>query len=279
MKTISISGHLFPRIGLGTYPMHGDVLRIALATAVSSGYRLIDTAFKYGNEQEIAYYLKSFPSSEGMIVQTKISVTQLLDKRFMGICFGRFSEEDALRGSLKRLGKKKLDVYLVHSPACGFESIYSSLMRFREEGLADIIGVCGFQEDHLRKIKNQFGEYPSINQIEVHPYNSNRRLVEFCKENGIIVEARSPFAHGDALNDFMMSPILSSMALGHHKTIPQIIIRWLIQQGFIVIAKSETPTHITENMDVFDFEITESEMEAIDQMNQNLSFGFVSKRQ
>ena len=278
MDTHAISGLVFPSIGLGTYPMCGARLKTAIETALSNGYTLFDTAFKYGNESEVARNLKSCPPSERIIVQTKISVAQLSNKHFLGIRCGRNTERDALRGSLKRLGRKKLDVYLVHSPAKGYESIYSSLIRFRQEGLVNVVGVCGFQEDHLRTIKNKFGEYPAINQIEVHPYHSNRRLVDFCKDNGIIVEARSPFAHGDALNEFVSNSVLSSIAEEYSKTVPQVIIRWLIQQGIIVIAKSENPVHIAENINVFGFEFAESEMNAIDNLNQNCSFGFVSKQ-
>lgn len=276
MNSYEISGLVFPCIGLGTYPMRGEGLKEALEAALSNGYTLFDTAFKYGNESEIAHCLRSNSSLEKLIVQTKISVTQLTQKRFLGICYDRNTERDALKGSLKRLRRDKLDVYLVHSPARGFDSVYSSLMRFREEGLVRVIGVCGFQEDHLRTIKNKFGEFPSINQIEVHPYNSNRRLIDFCQKNGIAVEARSPFAHGDAMNDFMMNPVLSSIAKKYDKTVPQIIIKWLIQQGLIVISKSGNPVHISANIDVFDFEITGLEMNAIDNLNRDQSFGFVS---
>ncbi len=278
MNAKMVLGQEFPCIGLGTFPMRGEDLRCAVKSALFSGYRLFDTAFKYGNESEIAHCLKSFPSSERVFVQTKISVTQLSDKRILGIRYGHHTAKDALRDSLKRLGKKKLDVYLVHSPANGYESLYSSLMGFREEGLVSVIGVCGFQEDHLRKINDKFGEYPAINQIEVHPYYSNRRLVDFCKEKGVTVEARSPFAHGDVMEEFILNPVLSSIASEYGKTVPQIIIKWLIQQGLIVIAKSENPTHISENIGIGGFEMAEFEMKAINGLNQDLSFGFVGKQ-
>ena len=278
MYFYEIAGLVFPCIGLGTYPMRGDGLKVALDAALSHGYTLFDTAFKYGNESEIGHCLGASSSSGKVIIQTKISVTQLTQKRFLGIRVGRNTERDALQGSLKRLVREKLDVYLVHSPASGFDTVYPSLMQFRKEGLVSVIGVCGFQEDHLRTIKNKFGEFPSINQIEVHPYNSNRSLIDFCKENGIAVEARSPFAHGDAMNDFMMNPVLSSFAKKYDKTVPQIIIKWLIQQGLIVISKSGNPVHISANIDVFDFEMTELEMKAIGNLNRNQSFGFVSSR-
>ena len=278
MNSYEISGLVFPCIGLGTYPMRGEVLKVAVEAALSNGYTLFDTAFKYGNELEIAHCLGTSSYQGKVIVQTKISVTQLSQKRFLGIRYGRNTERDALMGSLNRLGRDKLDVYLVHSPASGFGAVYSSLMQFREEGLVSIVGVCGFQEEQLRTIKNKFGEFPSINQIEVHPYYSNRRLVDFCKENGITVEARSPFAHGDAMNEFMLNPVLSSIASNYEKSVPQVIIKWLIQRGLIVIAKSENPIHIAENMDVFGFEITESEMNSIDNLNRDCSFGFVSRQ-
>ena len=275
MEFVKIGGLDFPQVGLGTFPVKGEDLLGALDCAVSNGYGLIDTAYKYDNESEIGSFLNNHKSP--IIVQTKFSVKQLSYKKFLWLKYGRKTTEDAINGSMERLHKKCLDVYLLHSTSKGYVDYYGDLIKFRQQGKVKVIGVCRFDERQLQDIRNKWGEYPVINQIEVHPYCSNKRVIAFCKERGIAVEARSLFAHGDALEGFFQSKALSTIASDCNKTIPQVIIRWAIQQGLIVIVKSGTPKHIKDNIDVFDFSLTASQMERIDAMNRDTSYGCVSK--
>ena len=247
----------------------------ALATAVSNGYSLIDTAFKYQNEAAIGEFLRN---NHNVIVQTKFSVTQLSYKKFLWFMYGRKTTKNAIDGSMERLQKSCLDVYLLHSPSNGYVDFYGDLKEFREHNKVKVIGVCRFDEYQLQDIKNKHGEYPTIDQIEVHPFYTNKRVIDFCKENGIVVEARSLFTHGDALQELMQSDILNRIAKEFGKSVPQVIIRWVVQQGLIAIVKSGAPNHIKENVDVFDFCLTDKQMALIDSMNRDQSFGCVSTR-
>lgn len=274
MNTVNAGVLNLSQIGLGTFPMKGEALRNALSAAVSNGYGLIDTAFKYQNETEIGEYLSNYNQ---VLIQTKFSVTQLSYKKFLWLKYGRKTTKDAIEGSMKRLREQCLDVYLLHSPSNGYVNFYGDLKEFRKQNKVKVIGVCRFNERQLQDIKDKHGEYPTINQIEVHPFHSNKRLIDFCKEHEIVVEARSLFAHGDALNELTQSNILQKIAKEYGKSVPQIIIRWIIQQGLIAIVKSGMPDHIRDNSEVFDFCLTEKEMSLIDTMNRNQSFGYVSK--
>lgn len=277
METVNVGGLNFSSIGLGTFPMKGELLKESLDCAINNGYTLIDTAFKYQNESEIGSFLSNINTPRNqIIVQTKFSATQLTYKKFLWFKYGRTTTEDAIKGSLERLQKKCLDVYLLHSPSNGFEKYYGDLMRFRGQGMVKMIGVCRFDESQLQKIRETCGEYPIINQIEIHPFYTNKKVIDFCKENGIAVEARSLFAHGDIMEELLQSDMLKSIAKEYDKSIQQIVIRWVVQQGLVAIVKSGSQSHIKENIDVFDFSLTGKQMSMIDSMNRNQSFGLVS---
>lgn len=275
MNTINVGGLTLTQVGLGTFPLKDGALKNALATAVSNGYGLVDTAFKYQNETEIGDF---FNSGNQVIIQTKFSVTQLSYKKFFCLKYGRKTTKDAIEGSMERLRKQCLDVYLLHSPSNGYVDYYGDLKEFRGQNKVKAIGVCRFDKRQLQDIKDKHGEYPAINQIEVHPFYTNKRVIDFCKENGIVVEARSLFTHGDALQELMRSKILNGIAMEYGKSVPQIIVRWVVQQGLIAIVKSCTPNHIKENVDVFDFYLTDKQMAMIDSMNRDQSFGVKSEK-
>lgn len=174
------------------------------------------------------------------------------------IKYGCKTIDDVIDGARERLKQTCLDIYLLLAPSKGFEYYWGDLLRFKEQGKAKTIGVCRFYVNQLQIIKNRYGVYPAINQIEVHPYYSNTKLINFCKEKGIAVEARSVFTHGEALGGLMKEKTLIKIANDCDKTVPQIIIRWIVQKGLIAIVKSETEQHIKDNIEVFDFYLTES---------------------
>lgn len=266
-----------PVIGLGTFPLKGEALNNTLNAAVSCGYRLIDTAFKYQNEIEIGDFLDTNRDVENPIyVQTKFSATQLTYKKFLFFKYGRKTIDDGINGSRERLKKDCIDVYLLHAPSNGYENYFGDMLRFREQGQAKIVGVCRFDEKQLQTVKNLYGEYPAINQIEVHPFHTNKKLIDFCQSKGITVEARTIFTHGDALSDMLNNEVLKAIAAEHEKSVPQIVLRWIVQQGLIAIVKSETAKHIQENINVFDFSLSNQEIALVDSLNKDLSFGCVS---
>ena len=274
MEYLNIGSLKLPQVGLGTFPMQGDVLASSISEAYNFGYRLFDTAYKYKNESGLASNLKG--NDTDYIIQTKFSVTQLSYKKFLWFKYDKKTMDDALDGSMQRLGTPCLDVYLLHAPSKGYVDFFGNLLRYKEQDKVKVTGVCRFNEKQLLDIKDVYGVFPEMNQIEVHPYHSNKRMIEFCKERGIAVEARSVFTHGDALKNLMNEDVLIQIARECNKTIPQIIVRWIVQQGMIAIVKSESRQHIQENIDVFDFYLTEFQMHKIDTLNKNMSFGCVS---
>lgn len=276
MEFVSVGALRLPQIGLGTFPMKGDILANSISEAYNSGYRLFDTAYKYKNESELADSLKD--EGTDYIIQTKFSVTQLSYKKFLWIKYDKKTMDDALDCSMQRLGTSCLDVYLLHAPSKGYVGLYENLLRYKEQNKVKVAGVCRFSERQLLDIKNAHGVFPELNQIEVHPYHSSKKLIEFCKEQGIAVEARSILTHGDALDSLVQSNKLKSIASDCGKSVPQVILRWVVQQGLIAIVKSETSQHIKENIDVFDFYLTDQQMSLIDSMNRYESFGCVSSK-
>lgn len=267
----------FPLLGIGTYPLRGDCLRRCVRQAYETGYRLVDTAFKYSNEEEIRQCLSEIDHDGEMLLQSKLSVTQLTSKRIFGLTYYRNTVVKALSGTCKRLGVKCIDIYLLHSPNRCVE-LYGELIKLREKGMVKTIGGCRMEEDHIEKIHQLYGEYPTVNQIEVHPYYSNKFLIRYCKDKGIIIEARSPFAHGDLMEEFQNEYVLQSIGRKYRKSVPQVILRWIVQQGLTVIPRSCHPEHIKENFDIFDFQLTENEMNAIDSLNKDQSMGCLSKQ-
>ena len=268
-----------PMVGLGTYTLHGRDLYHVLDEYGTSDIMLIDTAFKYQNETEIGQYLQdNHIQREKVVLQTKLSVVEQNPIKIMGIPMFRKSPRQTLMGGGKRLCVNKVDIYLLHSPSNGYEKRYAAIAKLRNKGLVTLTGVCSFNIKQLADIYNICGEYPQINQIELHPYYSNKNVIDFSKEHNIQLEARSPFAHGDVMEEWMANPILTDIAHDHHKTVPQIILRWIVQQDIIALPRSKNPQHVKENINIFDFTLDETQMRKIDSLNRDQSFGYKSQR-
>lgn len=281
MEYISYQNVSFPKVGFGTFSLHGETLRDVLDVATSCNGMLIDTAFKYNNEVEIGQFLKDKKIPRNyVLLQTKLSVVELVKKRFLGFPVSKLTPFQTLMNSCKRMDVMRMDIYLLHSPSSGYVNRYKSIVELREQNLVDMIGVCNFNVEQLTDIYNGCGVYPQIVQVEIHPFHSNKQVIKYCKEHDILIEARSPFAHGDIMEELMNNPILIYIAKESGKTIPQIILRWIIQQGVVALPRTKNPKHIKENIDIFDFYLTESQMAQIDSLNRNQSFGYKSgKRQ
>lgn len=274
MDYINIGKHKISLLGVGTFPLQGDVLKSIIQSAVDTGYNLIDTAHKYQNETEVGNIVSQC-NGKKIYIETKLSVKQLISKSFLGFKYTRSSPLLALRESCKRIGVNSLDIYLLHGPT-NCVNLYGELIKLRNAGKVDIIGGCRMEIQHMEEIYARYNEYPSINQIELHPFYTNKCIVNYCRKKGIVIEARSPFTHGDALKDFLTNPTLCRIATTHRKTVPQIILKWIIQQGIIAIPRSSQIGHIKENADIFDFYLSESQMQEIDSLNQDKSYGCLS---
>lgn len=250
-------GHQMPMVGLGVYRTEGDAdMQQAVAAAVEAGYRLIDTASAYKNEDSVGRAVASCGiSREELFITTKVWNTA---QRIGDI-------EGAFARSLDRLGLDYVDLYLIHWPVPGCYPItWGKLEKLRESGLARSIGVSNFEIPHLEQLFQISGIIPAVNQIECHPLWNRAPLIQYCQERGIAVQAYSPLARG-AYADREM---LRAIGARYGKSAVQVGLRWLIQQNIAIIPKSTHPERIRENIDLFDFELTSTEMKTIHTMDE-----------
>jgi 2,5-diketo-D-gluconate reductase A len=255
------NGQTIPQFGFGVFLVKPDEAQAAVAHALQAGYRHIDTAEMYGNEAEVGAAISRSGLGRG-----EIFVTTKLDN-------GDHRPDDARAAfdeSLKALGSDYVDLFLIHWPLPGrydgdFVSTWRTLEEFYRDGRARSIGVSNFQPHHLRRLHQECEIRPAVNQIEVNPYLTQDEVRDFCAEHEIAVEAWSPLARGNALND----PTIDDIARRVGKTPAQVILRWHIERGDIVFPKSVTPSRIRENIDIFDFGLTGEDVEAISALNRN----------
>jgi len=250
-----------PWLGYGTYKAHGDELIEGVKYALSIGYRLIDTAEMYENEEEIGKAIR-----QSKIPRDEIFITSKVWNTNQGF----ESTLNSFENSLKRLGTDYLDLYLIHWPVSGkYIETWKALEKLYKEGRVRAIGVSNFLIHHLQDIINNCEITPMVNQVEFHPYLLQRDLLDYCQRNKIQLEAWSPLMRGRVLN---ISQIVD-IANKYKKTPAQIVLRWDLQHGVVTIPKSVHKERIKENADIFDFELTEEEMKIIDNLDQNKRFG------
>ncbi|KAI6655190.1 Aldo/keto reductase family protein [Oopsacas minuta] len=256
-------GVKIPTFGLGVYQSHpGDETYEAVLHAIKTGYLCIDTAALYKNEKDVGRAIRdSKVTRENIFITTKLWTNKHGTKTIEG-----FHE------SLKQLDLKYIDLYLMHSPRGGnLVETWQSMLNLKSQGLVRSIGVSNFGIHHLEELKRHFPNFPpSVNQIEISPYSTRKELVEYCKNNDILVQAYSPLTKGIKLND----SALVAIAKKYSKTTAQILIRWSLQRGYQVIPKSVKKIRIEENAQIFDFSITEDDMIELDSYNINLVTGW-----
>ncbi|MBH0237750.1 aldo/keto reductase [Methylobrevis albus] len=246
-------GHEIPQVGLGVWQTPNDQAASVVATALEAGYRHIDTAAIYGNEAGVGEGLQRAGLARGDVFVT----TKLWNDRQ-----GADEPAKAMDESLKRLGLDHVDLYLIHWPApkAGrFVDSWKALVQLQVDGRATSIGVSNFNADHLRTIIDATGVVPVLNQVELHPRFQQTALRAAHAELGIATQSWSPLGQGQLLTD----PVITKIAAKHGRTAAQVVIRWHIDSGLIVIPKSVTPSRIKENFDVFGFELDADDMAAI----------------
>lgn len=256
METLTLnSGHQIPQLGFGVFKVDPEETERIVSEALEVGYRHIDTATIYGNEEGVgrAIAASGIPREE-IFVTTKQWYTEQRTT----------DAERAIAESLERLGLDYVDLYLVHWPAPKqdrFVEAWHALERFHADGLARSIGVSNFLVPHLERILTEGSVVPAVNQIELHPAYQQREVTDFARERGIEIEAWGPLGQGKY--PLLTEPAVVAAAEAHGKTAAQAVLRWHLQLGNIVIPKSARRERIAENFDVFDFELTDAEMAGI----------------
>lgn len=279
MDYIDIGNISVPMVGLGTFSMHGEELQKVIASAMSMGYRFFDTAYRYGNEKEIGKFIRNqgnIDNEAPVVLSTKYSGLQYRGQKSR-LYLDRTSPKRALSNSLHCFHRECIDMYLLHSPFRGFQMAYEKLLIEKGKGRIKVLGVSGYSIEQLQIIKDYCGVYPMVNMLEIHPYHSSRALVDFCKENDIRLIARSPFAHGDIIPLLSADNDIRNISKECGKSVPQIILRWIVQQGVIALTRSKDTNHLQENINVFDFKLTSNDMNVINMKNKDLSFGVVKR--
>jgi 2,5-diketo-D-gluconate reductase A len=246
-----------PQLGFGVFQVPPEDTADVVTHALDTGYRHIDTAAAYRNEAEVGQAIHaSGLDREDVFVTTKCFNTD----------HGYEQAQHALKQSLGRLGLDFVDLYLIHWPVPGqdrYVETWKAFIEMQSQGLIRSIGVSNFQPDHLRRIIDETGVIPAVNQVELHPRLQQPGLRREHADRGIVTEAWSPLAQGAVLDD----PVITGIAEEHDVTPGQAVLRWHLQLGNVVIPKSVTPERIEQNLDVFGFHLSEAEMAAIEALD------------
>jgi 2,5-diketo-D-gluconate reductase A len=256
-------GNRIPQLGFGVFEVDPEDTKEAALHALRSGYRLIDTAAAYGNEAEVAEAIAASGLDRNQVfVTTKVWNND----------HGRDRTLQAFEHSLGRLGFDWVDLYLIHWPAPSqgkYVETWQTLCELRDQGRARSIGVSNFLAEHLERIIDATGVAPALNQIELHPRLQQAELRSFHREHAIVTESWSPLGRGALLDD----PVIEEIAAATGRTPAQVLLRWNVQLGCLVIPRSVRPQRIEENARVFDFELDREQMEAIGRLDRGERIG------
>ena len=262
------NGNQMPMLGLGTFRVENDdTCKEAVKHAIESGYRSIDTAKVYGNEEQVGQGIKEGLESTGLNREDIFVTSKLFFEDF-----GRKNVAQAYETSIQKLGLDYLDLYLVHWPGTN-EAIMIDTWKGMEDLYKDNkvknIGVSNFNPDHFEALLAQVSIKPVINQVEFHPYFTQEKLRKYLEAQNIYMESWSPFMNAQILNDETLNEIGKEV----NKSAAQVIIKWNMQHNVVVIPKSVTSSRIEENIDVFDFELSAEQMKRIDDLNKDQRIG------
>lgn len=246
-------GGSIPAIGFGVYKVDDAQAETAVGLALDAGYRHVDTAEMYGNEAGVGKAIRaSGLDRDDVFVTTKVWNDHQ----------GRDATLRAFDASLERLGTDTVDLYLIHWPAAAngrYVETWRTLVELREQGRARSVGVSNFQVPHLQRLIDETGEVPALNQVERHPWLPQRELIAFHEQHSIATGAWSPLGRGRLVDE----PVLTGIADAHGVSVAQVLVRWNVQQGVVVLPKSVTPARIRSNLDVDGFVLTEDDLAAI----------------
>jgi len=258
------NGVAMPLLGFGVFQI-ADLMQCerAVADALSVGYRLLDTAASYGNEEAVGNAIKrsGVPRAE-LFITTKLWIQDA----------GYDSTRRAFDRSLQRLQLETLDLFLIHQPYGDVYGAWRAMEELYREGRIRAIGISNFQPDRVMDFLMHHEVKPEVNQIETHPFHQQVEAQRFLRENGIQMESWGPFAEGK--NDIFHNALLQSIAEDHGKSIAQVVVRWLTQRGVVAIPKSVRKDRMAENFNIFDFQLTDDEMRSIGTLDTGASSFF-----
>ena len=249
------NGVKMPMAGIGTFLLTPDEAEASVLYALENGYRLIDTANAYVNEKAVGRAMK-----KSSVIREDIFLETKLWPSF-------YEQEDAVEKTLERLDVDYIDLLLIHQPAGNYIAGYRQMEKAYKEGKVRAIGLSNFNKEQIKEILDVCEVRPTILQTEVHPYFQEKELIEFLTEEKIVIQAWYPLGHGDAAP--LQESVFEKLGEKYGKSSAQIILRWHIQTGNVVIPGSKNPDHIRDNFALFDFVLTEEEMEEIAEMNIN----------
>ena len=252
------SGYEMPLNGIGTYSLTGETCYNAITSALNSGVRLIDTAYMYGNEEEIGKAIKdSNVPREEIFVITKIYPTQFDDP------------ENAIKMAFDKLGLEYIDMMLLHHPGTNDVKAYKAMEKYVEEGRIRSIGLSNWYVEELKQFLPQVTITPALVQNEIHPYYQENNVIPYIQSLGIVVQGWYPFGGRGHTSELLGDETISKIAKTHNVTSAQVILRWNLQKGVVVIPGSSNPEHIKENTDIYGFELTDNEIEEINSLDRN----------
>lgn len=252
------NGVEIPVVGIGTFMMTPDEAEISVLNALNDGYRLIDTANAYMNEKAVGRAMRSSGlERERIFLETKLWPAF-------------YEQHDAVDKTLQRLNTDYIDLLLIHQPSGNYIAGYRQMEAAYKAGKAHAIGLSNFNRHQVDEILNIFEIRPVLLQTELHPYYQEKDFKAYLKENGIAAQAWYPLGHGDKA--LMQEPLFTELGEKYNKSVAQIILRWHIQDGNVIIPGSKNTAHIQANIDLFDFTLTDEEMSAVRALNSNARY-------
>ena len=252
------NGVKMPMAGIGTFLLTPDEAENSVLSALKNGYRLVDTANAYVNEKAVGRAMKkSGVPREQIFLETKLWPSF-------------YEQADAVEKTLERLDTDYIDLLLIHQPAGNYTAGYRQMEAAYKAGKVRAIGLSNFNKAQMEEILSICEVRPTVLQTEMHPYHQEKELKAFLKENGMVAQSWYPLGHGDKA--LLEEPLFAELGKKYGKSSAQVILRWHIQDGNIVIPGSKNPTHIQANFDLFDFALTDEEMDKIAAMNKNARY-------
>ncbi|SPO37201.1 related to 2,5-diketo-D-gluconic acid reductase [Pseudozyma flocculosa] len=251
-----------PVLGFGVYNSPADVTKASVLAALRAGYRHIDCAQYYENEQQVGEAVREWIAKDGGKREQVFFTTKILSPAS--------SEDETLKSLRQSVDKANLDGYvdcfLIHTPTSGTEGrkhLWNALKKLRDEGKAKVIGVSNYGVKHLEEMVAA-GETPAINQIEIHPWCQQKPIVDFCQKHGIVLQAYCPIVRGAYAGD----PLLNELADKYKVSWAQVLLRWSLQKGYSPLPKSDTPSRIVSNADLYSFELEQADVDRLDQCDK-----------